>query len=331
MQLGAEDCGSGMAWMRDTARGFRPIGASGAQSFVGRRGTAWLSAMPRHPVLKTRIKGMASEKSRVIRKDLQEVLRWLRRNRAALRRKYYSSSKAKSQSDSFDKVLRYLTAIDEGDYWKSPSLDSEGTEIRLRDLMDSLNDQREESTIINVFSAFNVKVILEHASWEVGLERMIEFVSHGKNKTKEEKEKEKKKQGPDEPSLEPIHRYSEIIYSNYQNYPPKLFKKNLCRTILWCRAFDGQDDSDLVLYGAQSMSDELGVDLDYVVVESEEDLRKKLAVMTIARRGKDVDGTAFILEGFKDPEGWERMSQARGDQVRIEGLWHPQDRHRESQ
>ena len=180
--------------------------------FVGRRGTAWLSAMPRHPVLKTRIKGMASEKSRVIRKDLQEVLRWLRRNRAALRRKYYSSSKAKSQSDSFDKVLRYLTAIDEGDYWKSPSLDSEGTEIRLRDLMDSLNDQREESTIINVFSAFNVKVILEHASWEVGLERMIEFVSHGKNKTKEEKEKEKKKQGPDEPSSEPIHRYSEIIY-----------------------------------------------------------------------------------------------------------------------
>ena len=91
-----------------------PHWGKGAQSLVGRGGTAWLSAMPRHPGLKTRIKGMASEKRRVIRKDFQEVLRWLRRNRATLRRKYYSSSNAKSQNDSFDNVLRYLTAIDRG-------------------------------------------------------------------------------------------------------------------------------------------------------------------------------------------------------------------------
>ncbi len=228
LQLGAEDCGSAMAGMRDTARRIRRIGARehnhwsvvGDGLVVSDAATSWAQDEDQRD---------GERKTADNPKRFQEVLRWLRRNRATLRRKYYSSSNAKSQNDSFDNVLRYLTAIDEGDYWKSPSPDSEGTEIRLRDLLDSFNDRRAGRTIINVFTEFKVEVILEHASREVGLERMIEFVSHGKNKPEKQKEK---KQGPDEPffagSLSIFGAnpsYSEIIYSDYRILHPNSSRK----------------------------------------------------------------------------------------------------------
>ncbi len=228
----------------------------------------------------------SSDQERVKRKDFQEVLHWLSRNRAKLRLKY--------RRTKFDTALSYLTGFDENGCWsddggvesKSIDVDSKGFTY--------IDNGKSHGGRLSSLSELRFNTILEHASWELGLSEAISVTTQGVGKG-----------------------CSTFVYSNYEDYPPSLRKKDLCRTMLWCRPVDCQNDTDLVLYGTQSMADELGVDLDYIVVRFEVELSNRLATMRAVRRGKHVDGIAVILEGFKDPERWRRLIKHELQDCRI--------------